>query len=105
MNNTDYWIKIFPELTKKLIENDLLMEYVFFGTIKKVHSSIFNYKSDGACYFCYFYSVNGHKTAFKKFSFTINYNLKKRIKEKIQNEGMKYYNHISLLDKNHKVIK
>lgn len=46
MNNTDYWIKIFPELTKKLIENDLLTEYVFFGTIKKVHSSIFNYKSE-----------------------------------------------------------
>ena len=44
MNNTNYWIKIFPQLTKELVNNNLVKEYIFFGTLKKIHSSHFNYK-------------------------------------------------------------
>ena len=44
MNNTNYWIKIFPQLTNKLVNNNLVKEYIFFGTLKKIHSSHFNYK-------------------------------------------------------------
>jgi len=46
MNNTNLKIKAFPELTKQLFENNLVKEYLFFGVWKKVHSSMFNYKSE-----------------------------------------------------------
>jgi Mn-dependent DtxR family transcriptional regulator len=46
MNNTKLRIKVFPALYEVLLQKDLDTAYLFFGVWKKVHSTIFDYKSE-----------------------------------------------------------
>ena len=65
-----------------------------------------NLKVDnGDIFMAYFYPIHRWNTAFNKWVFQINQTLKKRLAQKIRDEGFRYFNHIRILDKNSKYIK